>query len=414
MFFVKKLTFFNPLSFSFIWLCFLIFLTLFANFIANDKPLYAQYHKKSYYPAFYDILYNLKLYQWDNELINKDWKKLELENDIWAFIPFSAEQLDMENSPASPPFSVLKIKEKKFYHYLGTDELGRDIASGLIYGTRYAMIISFLATFLATIFGVLMGSIAGFWGDYDFKISRYSLFIFLTIGFWAFFMSFYARSYTLTDALSQNFYLFLWEILKSILLCFSIILLFWKLFSFLRNRFSFFAHQIAIPLDIIISRLIEIKLSIPVFLLVIIITAIAKPSLLLLVSIIAFGQWTIFARLIRAEILKIKNLDYVFSAKNQGFSSFNILIKHVIPNALPPIWVSISFAIAAAILIESALSFLGLGVNYISWGSLLKSGRSDLNAWWLIVFPGLMIFFTIFALNNLSDQLRKKLNPKNL
>ncbi len=414
MFFIKKLTFFKSLSFSFLWLCFLILLTFFANFIANDKPLYAQYNKKSYFPVVYDILYHLELYQWDSELMNKDWKKLNLENAIWTLIPFSAEQLDMENSPASPPLSVLKVKEKKFYHYLGTDELGRDIASGLIYGTRYAIIISLSATFIATILGVLLGAIAGFWGDYDFKVSRYSLFISLSIGFWAFFMSFYARSYSITDALSQNFYLFLWEILKSIFLCFSVILLFWKSLSFLEKRYSFLSHKIAIPLDIIISRLIEIKLSIPILLLVIILIAVAKPSLLLLISIIAFGQWTIFARLIRAEILKIKNLDYISSAKNQGFSQFIILMKHVIPNALPPIWVSISFAIAAAILIESALSFLGLGVNYTSWGSLLKSGRNNLNAWWLIVFPGFMIFFTIFALNNLSDQLRKILNPKNL
>lgn len=414
MFFLRKLNSFHLWSFSFLWLSFLFLISLFADFIANDKPLYAQYKNKTYFPAFYDILYELGLYQWESDLINKDWKKLNLQASLWAPIPFSPEQLDMENSPASPPFSTLKIQEKKYYHYLGTDELGRDIASGLVYGTRYAIIISFSATFLATLFGVFMGAIAGFWGDYDFKLSRYSLLILFTIGFWAFFICFYVNSYALSDALSKSFYYFLWEFVKNFFLFVLIIFIFHKLFSFIKTRFSYWSHEVSIPLDILISRLIEIKLSIPILLLIIILTAIAKPSLLLLISIIAFGQWTTFARLIRAEILKIKNLDYVLAAKNQGFSQFQILIQQVIPNALPPIWVSISFAIATAILVESALSFLGLGVNYTSWGTLLKSGRNNLDAWWLIVFPGLMIFFTIFALNKLSEFLRKYFNPKKL
>jgi peptide/nickel transport system permease protein len=159
---------------------------------------------------------------------------------------------------------------------------------------------------------------------------------------------------------------------------------------------------------------IEIKLSIPMLLIIIILTAIAKPSIFLLIGIIAFGQWTLFARLIRAEILKIKNLEYISVTKIQGLPSLKILLRHVLPNAMPPIWVSISFAVASAILVESALSFLGISSSHVSWGSLLKSGRNDLNAWWLVLFPGSMIFFTIFALNQFNENLRKILNPKKL
>jgi len=411
---MKIFSLFKVNRFSFIWLIFLFILTVFANFIANDKPIYANYNGKIYFPVFLDILKDLGLYQWETELVYKDWKKLDLEQSIWTLIPFLPDQLDMENSPAQPPFSFLKIKNQKFYHYLGTDELGRDIASGLVYGTRYAIIVSFLATFLATIFGILIGSIAGYWGDYDFKISRYSLLVFLIIGSWAFFISFYSRYYRLTDSLSEDFNEFIIEILISTIFFITISFGFWKILSFLKNLHPYLEEQVSIPLDLMVSRIIEIKLSIPMLLLVIILTALAKPSLLLLIGIIAFGQWTTFARLIRAEILKIKRLEYTDAAKIQGFSSLKILTNHVIPNAMPPIWVSISFAIATAILVESALSFLGIGVNHISWGSLLKSGKSNLNAWWLIVFPGTMIFLTIFTLNQLNETLRKVFNPKKL
>lgn len=414
MYFFKNIKLKRVVNFSILWIFFLIFLTFFANFIANDKPLYAKYNSQTYFPVIYDIFYQWGFYQWDSELINKDWKKLPLENTLWTMIPFSPEQLDMENSPASPPFSSLKVNNQTFYHYLGTDELGRDIASGLIYGTRYAMIISLLATLIATSLGILIGSIAGFWGDYDFQLSRYTIVILMTVGFWAFFINFYSRSYVLIDALSQNFYYFLWEFLISLLGFIFITGLVWRLFAFLKKKYSYLSQKLAIPLDLIILRLIEVKLSIPILLLIIILTSFAKPNLLLLIFIIAFSQWTVFARLIRAEILKIKNLDYISAVKVQGLSPLKILVYHVIPNAMPPIWVSISFAIASAILIESALSFLGLGVSHVSWGSLLKSGRNDLNAWWLMVFPGLMIFFTIFALNNFSEYLRRKLNPKKL
>ncbi len=412
MTFIRRLRILRSWNYSIIWVFFLMGLTIFGNFIANEKPIYANYKNQTYYPVLYDILYQMGLYRWDSELINKDWKQLPLESSLWALIPFSPTQLDMQNAPAGPPFSVLEINGQKFYHYLGTDELGRDIASGLVYGARYAIIIGLASTFIATVFGILIGSIAGFWGDHDFRISIYSLFILLTVGFWAFFMSFYSRSYIFADALSQSFFLFLRELFTSLLIFVGTTYCIWKLFLGLKYKFAFFQKYFSIPLDILISRLIEIKLSIPMLLLVIILTSIAKPSLLLLISIIAFGQWTIFARLIRAEILKIKNLDYVAAAKIQGFSYPKILLYHVIPNAFPPIWVSISFAIATAILVESALSFLGLGSNHISWGSILKSGRNNLNAWWLVLFPGFMIFFTILSFNNISQLLQKKFNPK--
>jgi len=401
-------------SFSFTWIAFLFLISIFANFIANEKPLFAQYKQQNYFPVIYDILSDFGLYQWDSELANKDWKTLDLEASWWAPIPFSPEQLDLDNAPAKPPFSVLTVKNKKFYHYLGTDELGRDIASGLIYGARYAIIIGVSATFLAAIFGIFLGSIAGFWGDYDFKISRYSLFILLSFGLWAFFISFYSRYYQLQNTLSLSFFSFLTQLFFSTLLFCSIILICWKGFSFLKKKYTFLQKNVAISLDILISRVIEIKLSIPMLLIIIILTAIAKPSIFLLIGIIAFGQWTLFARLIRAEILKIKNLEYISVTKIQGLPSLKILLRHVLPNAMPPIWVSISFAVASAILVESALSFLGISSSHVSWGSLLKSGRNDLNAWWLVLFPGSMIFFTIFALNQFNENLRKILNPKKL
>ena len=118
-------------------------------------------------------------------------------------------------------------------------------------------------------------------------------------------------------------------------------------------------------------------------------------------------------RLTRAEFLKLKALDYVTAARACGASHLRIIFRHILPNALAPVLVPITFGIASAILVENALRFLGLGdVSGASWGTLLNEGRQNLSMWWLIVFPGTAIFLTVMAYNLIGEGLQEATDPR--
>ena len=133
-----------------------------------------------------------------------------------------------------------------------------------------------------------------------------------------------------------------------------------------------------------------------------------------LMIIIGLTAWTGIARLTRAEFLRISTMEYIQAAKSLGISEFRIIFKHALPNALAPALVAIAFGVASAILIESSLSFLGIGVppSTVTWGSLLNLGREQFTAWWLLVFPGLAIFITVTVYNLLGEGLRDAFDPK--
>ena len=130
--------------------------------------------------------------------------------------------------------------------------------------------------------------------------------------------------------------------------------------------------------------------------------------------IIGITSWTGIARFTRAEFLRIRSLEFVQAAESLGFSSLRTIFKHALPNALAPVFVSIAFGIASAILIESGLSFLGIGVpdDIVTWGSLLNTGRQNLEAWWLIIYPGIAIFLTITIYNMIAEASRDALDPR--
>ena len=152
--------------------------------------------------------------------------------------------------------------------------------------------------------------------------------------------------------------------------------------------------------------MIELFESIPLLFLVICLAAIVPSSYLGLIFIIGSSSWTSIAKFTRAEVLKIKEENYVESSLALGLNHFQILRKHILPNAFPPILISLWFGIASAILVESTLSFIGIGLSaeHVSWGSILTGSRADLSAWWLVLFPGLLLFFTIYNLNKLSEK----------
>jgi len=166
--------------------------------------------------------------------------------------------------------------------------------------------------------------------------------------------------------------------------------------------------------DILISRLIELFLNFPVLFLILAIVAFLDANIFLVMVVIGITGWMGIARFVRGEVLRVRNMEYVTAANSVGFGSWRIIFRHVLPNSLAPVFVSIAFGIAGAILTESALSFLGFGVpaEVVTWGSALNQSRSAVSSWWLAVFPGLMIFLTVFSYNMIGDGLRDALDPR--
>jgi peptide/nickel transport system permease protein len=166
--------------------------------------------------------------------------------------------------------------------------------------------------------------------------------------------------------------------------------------------------------DLVISRLFELMLAIPTFFLLITIAATLRPNIFYTMIVIGFTSWVGMARFTRNEFLKVRNLDYVTAAVALGTPTQRIVIRHILPNALAPVLVSVVLGIAAAILTESGLSFLGIGVpaDLVTWGSLLNEARSNSFAWWLAVFPGAAIFLAVVAYYLVGEGLRDALDPR--
>jgi peptide/nickel transport system permease protein len=166
--------------------------------------------------------------------------------------------------------------------------------------------------------------------------------------------------------------------------------------------------------DIIIMRFIEIMTNFPLLFLIIIIVAIYGSSIWYIMAAIGFTTWTGEAKLIRGEVLKVRNMEYITAANSVGLPNMRIIFRHVLPNAIAPVLVSGAFAIAGAIILEAALSFLGFGVKAttVTWGSLINLAREASNAWWLAIFPGLAIFITVVAYNLIGEGLRDALDPR--
>ena len=314
----------NPIALAgFYVVCFLAFMALFADFLANDKPYYLRYGGKTYFPIFRSYIVAAKLGQWPPELLNVDFKKLENAQAVFPPIPYRPSNINLLE-PLEPPSAK---------HLFGTDKLGRDVMAGMIHGSRISLSIGFVAVGIAVIVGVILGAIAGYFGGW---------------------------------------------------------------------------------VDLVISRFFEIMLSIPTFFLLITVAALLPPSIFLTMAIIGMTGWVGIARFTRNEFLRIRNQDYVTSAIALGVSDRTVMFKHILPNALAPVIVSVVLGIAGAILVESSLSFLGIGVpaELVTWGSILQEASTTTFAWWLAVFPGFAIFITVLAYYLVGEGLREVLDPR--
>jgi peptide/nickel transport system permease protein len=219
-------------------------------------------------------------------------------------------------------------------HLLGTDALGRDILSRLIYGSRVSLIVGFLAVAISAAIGITVGVVSGF----------------------------YRRT-----------------------------------------------------LDGVLSWLGNVQLSFPFILLAIAVVAVLGPGLRNVILVLGVTGWVVYARIARGDVLAVRDLDYVTAARSLGASDLRLMVRHVLPNILPPLIVVGTFEVARMIISEAALSFLGLGVEprIPSWGSMLADGRQYLDvAWWLATLPGLAIMVTVLGINLLGDWLRDEFDPR--
>ena len=166
--------------------------------------------------------------------------------------------------------------------------------------------------------------------------------------------------------------------------------------------------------DDVLVRLTELVQTVPAFLLVIVIVSIGQPKVTVIVLAIGLASWPMIARLVRAEFRTLREAEFVLAARSQGFGDARIMLQEILPNALPPVIVSVSVLVATAILMESALAFIGLGdPNVVSWGSMIGEGREHLRtAWTLSALPGLAIVVTVLSLNLVGDGLNDALNPR--
>ena len=227
---------------------------------------------------------------------------------------------------------ILDPPSKK--HWLGTDGLGRDVLSRMLYGARVSLAVGFVSVGIATVIGIVLGSVAGYNGGL---------------------------------------------------------------------------------VDGAVMRLVDLMLVFPRFFLLLAVLAFLHPSIWTIMAVIGLTGWMGVTRLVRAEFLALKEREFVLWSQSIGASGVRIVWRHILPNAMAPVLVAMTLGIPAAILTESGLSFLGLGVQppYATWGNILNEGKDAIElAWWLSVYPGLSILVTVLSYNLLGEGIRDALDPR--
>jgi peptide/nickel transport system permease protein len=418
----------KPAFWSYRILLVLAFIAIIAPFIATDQPLYCKYKGVTMFPAFSfsnncevkdPVTGSIELIQYDIA----DWKNMDAESIVFALVPYAPNKTDIANSDYKSPGGPQEFRNKdgeyvkmpkRFRHWLGTNKGGEDVLSGLINGTRVSLTIGILSMGIASLLGIVLGAMAGYFGDKKLQTSRGSFWTFVLGLIIAYYYGFSVRSYSLSDGFASSGFSIISQLFISLAIFAAIAYLFFLLGK-LVGKIGFLSTRVFIPVDSIVSRMIEILISMPLLILIISVAAIAKEkSIINVMVIIGLTSWTSIARLTRAEFLRISNLEYIQAAKSMGFKEARIIFRHALPNGLAPALVAIAFGVASAILTESALSFLGIGVppDTVTWGSLLNAGREKFSAWWLVIFPGLAIFLTVTIYNLLGEGLRDALDPR--
>ena len=394
----------------YVWVLLLMLITaLCADFLASGLPLYAVKDGEPRYPVW-----EKKMADWglgtDRSDLNlpEQWQEPGITRTVWPPIRYSPTQTDRYNDRFRKPHALREETPQNFPHYLGTDELGHDVASVLIHGTAISFFIGVFSMLLATGIGILIGAVAGFWGDRRLR-GTYAQMIWMFLGLvLAWFYGIQLQQNRFARSLSEGGLPFLLSVLIS-LLCITAVLL---LFGWTAQKFPPFRRgkKRPVPVDFVLSRLVEFMVVLPKILLILAVAAIVKPSVLLPALVIGFTSWPAVARFTRAEMLHVRHSDYMRSAETFGLSDFRLLFRHALPNSLGPIPSLVAFGIAGAVLAESTLSFLGIGIppEVFTWGKLLAQGRANPSAWWVTLLPGVLIFLTVTCFHLLGEDLQGK------
>ena len=275
------------------------------------------------------------------------------------------------------------------FYLMGTDYLGRDLFAGMIHGARVAFIVAVVSVSISLVLGLSIGLLIGFYGDQGIKknlIQQFTIYISIVV------CIYYLISMIADGINVYNVFPFLGGIAFTVGL------------DMLLGKVPI--KKYGVPLDMIMQRLFELREGLPGLFIILSIAAImASQSIFSVAIIISILVWMTFARHARAETMQVKEEDYIISAQSSGASDFRLLFHHILPNAMPSILVIIAFTFGSVILLESSLSFLGIGmpIEEVSWGKILAGARKTPKAWWLAVFPGMAIFLVLYAFNNLAD-----------
>lgn len=402
------------------WLVICLFVSLFTPFLANDIPLYAHINGKHFFPVIYPNE-NIFVDDKTNEHIflkDVDWKNTTDCFLIWPVVTYSSNASDYANMDFVSPFDQQTKKSEtdsilllslRHRHWMGTTQTGQDVFSGIIYGTRVSLGIGVVAVLLTGFIGCILGALGGYYGDKKIKIHLVSLLLIILGLIPSYFFSFYLRSEILIQSFQNAPIAFVFQSLLSVFIFVSLLFCLYKTGK-LFSKIPFLQSKIYLPIDMILSRVTEVFSSLPRLVLIVTLSALLKPSVTNLILIIGLTSWTDIARIIRVEMIKIKDSDYIQAANLQGIPTFRLIFKHALPNIIQPVFVALILGISSVILIESSLSFLGIGVPFdnVTWGSLIADGRENFKAWWMVVFPGLAIFFTISSLHILAERLRTR------
>ncbi len=374
----------------------LLFVAVFADFIANDKPLYCRLGGRHYFPVAKHYLIKAGWAEWKAPFTGANFADLPYERVIWPPIPYSPQVLDKKNLNYVSPFGKQRVASWRYRHWLGSDQIGRDVAAGLVWGTRTALWVGLLSMSIALVIGLVLGAVAGFFGD-DGLTTTWTHIVLNLFGLIAgLFLAF------VPDTNGE------WRGWLHLLMTLSGYLILANLIAWAVTRLPVLNKRITLPVDLLVMRLVEILNSIPALLLLLAVAAVLrKPSLAAVMLVIGLIRWTGIARFVRSELLRIRSLSYIEAARVLGLREWRILWRHAVPNALTPVLIALSFGIAGAILLEAFLSFLGIGLapDEVTWGTMLNVARSNFRAWWLALFPGLAIFVTVTIFNLIGEGL---------
>lgn len=276
-------------------------------------------------------------------------------------------------------------------HWLGTDPLGQDVWTILLFGARIALCVSLPAAFLAAAFGTFLGLLAGYWGNQRLRFPA---------GWWL--AALLAVScYTLFRAPDSGIVSIWWPLVLPVVAIFAA-----KLLSY----FPGLRKPIALPIDWVVLTLITLLAAVPRLLLVLTVAAASEPTLWGVVVLLTLTTWPQSARLVRAEARRVRQLPYLEAAIATGLPPWRIIWLHVLPNAWGPVATTIPLGIATLIALETTLSFLGVGLppEIPSWGRLLAFSRVAPGSWWLLIFPSLCLLATTLSLRQLlPDKIRR-------